>query len=64
MKVKEEINKLSEFMDAVVAGKVKSVRYYPAEEFEKVKNWIKTVSGELEGKPKYEELPIAVQQVK
>ena len=37
MAVDQSLSNLSEFIDAVVGGRVKSVNYYPGEEIEKIK---------------------------
>jgi hypothetical protein len=39
--VNEELNKFNQFIESAVAGKIKTIQYYPEEEVNKVKKWIK-----------------------
>jgi len=34
---------LKEFIESVIAGKIKSIRFYPREEFENIQKWLKNI---------------------
>jgi predicted ribonuclease YlaK len=59
--VEEELTKLSMFIEAAVSGEIKTIRFYPGDEVEKFKQWIKNSQEELNGLPKYQEPTLTVE---
>lgn len=52
-KVEDGLKQFGQYIDAVVNGKIRSIHYYPAQEVDKVKNWIKGSREQLQNQHKY-----------
>lgn len=61
--IEAELGKLTEFVNQVVAGQIKGIKYYPEEDIENTKKWILNVKEQLKAKPKYEELATNLEEI-
>lgn len=61
--IEAELGKLTEFVNQVVAGQIKGIKYYPEEDIENTKKWILSIKEQLKAKPKYEELATNLEEI-
>jgi hypothetical protein len=61
--IEAEIGKLTEFVNQVVAGQIKGIKYYPEEDIENTKKWILGIQEQLKNKPKYEKLSTNLEEI-
>lgn len=61
--IEAELGKLTEFVNQVVAGQIKGIKYYPEEDIENTKKWILNVKEQLKAKPKFEELATNLEEI-